>query len=229
MPTVCIIQARMGSSRLPGKVMRPLAGREVLWHVWDRVHRCPAIDEIVFATTIEPADDRIEDYCRARNWHVTRGSETDVLSRYHEAASLCDADPVIRVTSDCPLIDPGILERLIREFATSGLDYMSTNYPERSFPHGCDCEIMTRQALDTAFEVATSAYDREHVTPFIYTNPERFRLGGIKDNPDRSHVRITLDTLEDYTLISNIYDRFYRDGEIVSLDDAVAFYKTDGV
>ena len=224
MRKICIIQARMGSSRLPGKVMMLLAGRPALWHVHDRVSRCELIDAIVIATTEEPADQRIVDYCSREGWTVTRGSEQNVLERYHQAAAAHAADIVIRVTSDCPLIDPGTLTRLIKEFDPETMDYMSSNYPTRSFPVGCDCEIMTFAALSKAEREATAAYDREHVTPYFYTNPDRFRLSGLANSTNQSDVRLTLDTREDYTLLSAIYERFYRSGSIVALADAVAFH-----
>ncbi|NNE21962.1 MAG: glycosyltransferase family protein [Rhizobiales bacterium] len=224
MHTVCIIQARMGSSRLPGKVMKPLAGKPALWHVVDRAGRCRLIDEIVIASTTEPADQRIVDYCKDQGWNVTRGSESDVLERYHQTAIAYAADIVIRITSDCPLIDPGILTRLIREFTAGDVDYMSTNYPSRTFPVGCDCEIMTVEALDRAHKEATAPYDREHVTPYLYTNPDRFRVAGIIDDQNHANVRLTLDTAQDYDLLAAIYERYYRPGEIVKLSDAVMFY-----
>ena len=214
----------MGSSRLPGKVMRPLAGKPALWHVWDRVNRCKDIDCIVFATTTQPADVRIVDYCQSNNWSVIRGSETDVLSRYHLAATEHQADTIIRVTSDCPLIDPAVLTRLIRKFHASELDYMSTNYPKRTFPVGLDCEIMTMQALHRAHEEADKAYDREHVTPYFYTNPNLFKLAGITDIEDRSGIRLTLDTADDYKLLATIYERHYEEGGIIAISDAIAVH-----
>ncbi len=224
MRKVCIIQARMGSSRLPGKVMKPLAGKEALWHVWDRVRHCRLIDEIVIATTTEPADQAIEDYCKREGWNITRGSEHNVLARYHQAAVAYAADIIIRVTSDCPLIDPNILTRLINEFDPAEVDYMSINYPTRSFPVGCDCEIMTFAALDQAKREATKDFDREHVTTYLYTNPDLFRLAGLVNSRDQSDVRLTLDTPEDYELLAAIYERYYRPGDIIALADAVKFH-----
>ena len=214
----------MGSNRLPGKVMKPLAGKEVLWHVWDRVRHCELIDEIVIATTTEPADQAIEDYCKREGWKITRGSEHNVLERYHQAAVAYAADVVIRVTSDCPLIDPKILTRLINEFDPANVDYMSTNYPIRSFPVGCDCEIMTFAALDQAEREATKEFDHEHVTPYLCTNPNLFRLAGLANSRDQSDVRLTLDTQEDYELLAAIYERYYRSGAIIALADAVKFH-----
>ncbi len=224
MHKVCIIQARMGSSRLPGKVMKPLAGKTVLWHVRDRVKHCRLIDEIVIATTTDPADQLIDAYCKREEWPVTRGSEHNVLERYHQAATRYAADIIVRVTSDCPLIDPSILTRLIDEFDPATMDYMSTNYPARSFPIGCDCEIMTFAALDQAEREATKVYDLEHVTPYLYTNPELFRLAGLANSHDQSNVRLTLDTPADFELLAAIYEKHYRPDGIIAVADAVAFH-----
>ncbi len=224
MRKVCIIQARMGSSRLPGKVMKPLAGKPALWHVHDRVSRCRLVDEIVIATTTQTADDRIWHYCSQQGWAATRGSENDVLERYHQAAVAHAADIVIRVTSDCPLIDPGTLTRLIDAFDPDGMDYMSTSYPQRTFPVGCDCEIMTFAALTHADREATADYDREHVTPYFYTNPDTFRLAGLANSSDQSDVRLTLDTREDYDLLSAIFERLYRPGGMIAVADAVVMH-----
>ena len=172
----------------------------------------------------EPADQRIADYCKREDWNVTRGSEQNVLERYYQAAIAYTAGIVIRVTSDCPLIDPAILTRLINEFDPAEMDYMSTNYPVRSFPVGCDCEIMTYAALDQAEREAAKEFDREHVTPYFLTNPNLFRLAGIANSHDQSDVRLTLDTQEDYELLAAIYERYYRPGNIIALADAVKFH-----
>ena len=166
MQTLCIIQARMGSSRLAGKVMMPLAGKEVIWHVYNRVQHCQRINKIVIATSDKPQDDVIAEYCQSHNWPVFRGSETDVLARFVGAANDHPATNIVRVTCDCPLIDPDILSELISLFETSTCDYASTNYPKRTFPVGTDCEIMTSDALLRIHELAALPYDREHVTPY---------------------------------------------------------------
>ena len=211
----------MGSSRLPGKVMMPLAGREVIWHVYNRVQHCKQISKIVIATSDKPQDDKIAEYCQNKNWPVFRGSETDVLSRFVGAATAHPATNIVRVTCDCPLIDPGILAGLINLFERSTLDYASTNYPTRTFPVGTDCEIMTYEVLLKINELASLPYDREHVTPYLYRNSHVFDVSGLSNNEDQSHIRITLDTAEDYSLLSTIYDRLYRTGEIVDLKEAI--------
>ena len=188
----------MGSSRLPGKVLMPLAGRPVLDHVVTRVSAAERLDDVVIATSDLHADDVIEDYCKARGWNCVRGSEGDVLSRYADAVGVSGAEIVVRVTSDCPLFSPRILDDMLAAFDPDSMDYMSTNWPERSFPVGLDCEVMRRDALLAIAETATDAYDREHVTAHFYRNPDRFRLAGHSCSPSLAHLRITLDTREDY-------------------------------
>jgi spore coat polysaccharide biosynthesis protein SpsF len=223
MRTVCIIQARMGSTRLPGKVLKRLADKEILWHVRTRVAHCDLLDDVIVATSTKPEDDVITEYCRRHGWPCFRGSERDVLSRYFEAARQARADIVVRVTCDCPLIDPGVIGALIARFDPSTADYMSINYPKRTYPVGLDCEIMTFAALEIAHRDATTPYDREHVTPYIYNHPDAFALRGLNQDVDQSSIRVTVDTSDDYRLVSNIYDALYQDGEIISTDAVVRF------
>jgi spore coat polysaccharide biosynthesis protein SpsF len=206
MRRVAIIQARMGSSRLPGKVLKQLAGRPVLDHVVTRVGAAGLIDDVVVATSDLPGDDAIADYCAERGWTCSRGSETDVLSRYAAAARASDADIVVRVTSDCPLFSPRILDDMLAAFDPASMDYMSTNWPERSFPVGLDCEIMRAEALLDIAARATDPYDREHVTPHFYRNPGNFRLAGHSCREPLAHLRITLDTAEDYDRLVALLD-----------------------
>ena len=198
MRKIAIVQARMGSSRLPGKVLMPLAGRLVLDHVVTRVAAAKQIDGVVIATSDLPGDDAIANYCDAQGWICVRGSESDVLSRYASAVRASNADIVVRVTSDCPLFSPRILDEMLSAFDPSKIDYMSTNWPERTFPVGLDCEIMRAEALLDIAEIATDLYDREHVTPHFYRNPDRFRLAGHACERPLAHFSITLDTAEDY-------------------------------
>jgi spore coat polysaccharide biosynthesis protein SpsF len=198
MHSVAIIQARMGSTRLPGKVLKPLAGQPVLAHVVKRVMAANQIDEVVVATSTEPADDAIETFCNEHGWQCIRGSERDVLARYAKAARIARADVVVRVTSDCPLFSPRILDDMLDRFDPEQMDYMSTNYPTRSFPVGLDCEIMRTDALLQADADAKDAYDREHVTPYLYNNPALFRVHGFANDQDLLDLRITLDTAKDY-------------------------------
>lgn len=206
MPSVAIVQARMGSSRLPGKVLKTLAGQPVLDHVVTRVKAASRIDDVVVATSDLQGDDAISDHCGERGWMCVRGSETDVLSRYAVAARASDAEIVVRVTSDCPLFSPRILDDMLDAFDPANMDYMSTNWPDRTFPVGLDCEVMRADSLLGIAESATDPYDREHVTAHFYRNPDRFRLAGHRCVLPLAHLRITLDTAEDYNRLVALLD-----------------------
>lgn len=223
MKTVAIIQARMGSTRLPGKVLRPLCGKTILAHVIDRVRVSQEIDEIVVATTDRPADDALAALVPTLGVTLFRGSEDDVLSRYYFAALAAKADTIIRVTSDCPLFDGDVLRAMLGEFAarrqrSEPLDYLS-NTLTRTYPRGLDAEIFDFAALERTQREATQPFEREHVTPYIYGHPERFALRNHAGTPDLSHQRWTLDTDEDWRLIEAIYTALYRPDRLFATED----------
>ena len=205
MKTIAIIQARMGSTRLPGKVLKPLAGDTVLGHVVRRVREAKRLKGVCIATTESPADDPIVAEAARLGASCWRGSENDVLGRYLGAAQALGASVIVRVTSDCPLFDGALLDKMLAEFsATNGLDYFS-NVQERRFPRGLDAEIFTVAALALAHRKAKQPHEREHVTPYIYQHPEQFRLGSFVGKADLSRHRWTLDTPEDWQFVEAVY------------------------
>lgn len=208
MATVAIIQARMGSSRLPGKVLEVFGGKTALDHCVERTRACSAIDDVVIATTTAPADDVLVDTCRARNWRWFRGSEHDVLDRYYRAASEVGAAHVVRITSDCPLNDPDVIGELIARYVAHGADYGSTSYPRPTFPLGISAEVLRFDVLERAWREDENPAWREHVTPYVYRHPEMFRLVGYGCEADFSEHRWTLDTPEDARLIRTLFDHF---------------------
>lgn len=208
----------MGSSRLPGKVLADLGGRPVVQHVLRRAAAIDGVDDIVLAIPAGADDDPLEAAARAVDVRVLRGHQTDVLSRYHEAAELTSAEAIVRVTADCPLLDPAISGRVVARFHAGGADYVSNIHPP-TFPDGYDTEVMTRDALDTAWRDARDPYEREHVTPFIWTRPERFRLANVADAEDRSSWRLTLDTADDLERLRAIWLRL---GPDAGLTDVIA-------
>lgn len=208
---VAIIQARVGSTRLPGKTLKPLAGQPMLARVVERTRRARLLNEVVVATTRSPRDDVIADLCRQRGWPWERGSEEDLLDRYREAARARSADIVVRITSDCPLIDPGIIDAVVGEFLGGSWDYVSNTLEPRTFPRGLDVEAVSFAALDRAWRESRNSSWREHVTPYIYRHPETFRLHRVANERDLSYHRWTVDTPEDYELIRRIYDHFRGD------------------
>ena len=192
----------MGSTRLPGKVLLPIHGRPLLDRLLDRLELVASPHTTIVATTTLREDDNIERLCSARGVSVFRGSADDVLDRYQGAAAHCGATQVARVTGDCPIIDPRIVDRVIELFRT-GCDYAS-NTLERTFPRGLDVEVFTRRALDEAAAEAREPYEREHVTPFLYRRPERFKLCNLANERDEGAERWTVDTREDFELVSKI-------------------------
>lgn len=209
MRSVAIIQARMGSTRLPGKVLCQLGTRTVLAHVVERLRKSGAFDDITVATSTGDIDDRLETAARALDVRVFRGSETDVLSRYFEAAAVSHADVVARVTADCPLIDPSVVAAMVglykKASATAAAPDLVTNARVRTFPRGLDTEIFSTAALAIAHAEASKPHQREHVTPFFYEHPERFRISDYFRDTDLSHLRLTLDTPEDLELLTRIF------------------------
>ena len=221
MRVVAIVQARMGSTRLPGKVLREVLGKPLLeWQV-ERLRLASRLDCIMVATSTNPADGAIEAYCRSAGISCYRGSESDVLDRYRAAARACDATWVVRVTGDCPLIDPRTVDHLVELFRGSAYDYASTDL-ERTYPLGMDAEIVSADLLDTAWREAVDPVEREHVTPFFYLRPNRFRLGNLRCDRviDGTH-RWTVDTAEDFELIRRLLTELQPRHPGFSLDDVL--------
>lgn len=210
MKTVAIIQARMGSTRFFGKVMTKIADRTVLEHVITRVRQSKRVDEIVIATTTKLDDDLIVDEAKQIGVNYFRGSEDDVLSRYYYAAKENSADIVVRITSDCPLIDPKIIDGMLEFYKNNNYNIVSnagSDLTQRTYPRGLDTEIFSFKQLEDAFNKADKTYQREHVTPYIYENTKNIFY--YKNNQDNSNHRWTLDTREDFELITKIYDLLY--------------------
>ncbi|MHC0061527.1 cytidylyltransferase domain-containing protein [Nostoc sp. UIC 10890] len=229
MKTVAIIQARMGSTRLPGKVMKQLCGKTVLAHVIYRVQACLLVNEVIVATTTSLADDVI--VAEAEKWGAKwfRGSEENVLERYYLAAQEYNADVVVRVTSDCPLFDPEVLSNMLVYFKGGTIKGLQIHYLSnclnRTYPRGLDTEIFTFKALERAFIEAQEPYEREHVTPYIYGHPDFFSLHNQTNHEDISNYRLTLDTEEDWKLIELIYINLYQDGEIFSTEEVISLFQ----
>jgi spore coat polysaccharide biosynthesis protein SpsF len=213
MKTVAIVQARMGSTRLPGKVLQDLAGEPMLARVVNRTCRAKTLQEVVIATTTNVVDDVIVKLCEARGWSWFRGSEEDVLDRYYRAAKKYQADFIVRITSDCPLIDPEVIDQVVQEFLERQpeVDYASNTWPRRTFPRGLDTEVMRMDVLERAWREDRNPAWREHVTPYIYRNPDRFRIHNVVSPVDYSAMRWTVDTQEDLAFVRKVYDYFGHD------------------
>jgi spore coat polysaccharide biosynthesis protein SpsF len=193
----------MGSRRLPGKVLALLSGSPVLQFVTTRVVKARTVDHVVVATSVQPGDDPIASWCAAEGVTCVRGPEADVLARYALAAEATSADVVVRVTADCPLLSPAVVDLVVDARSASDADYAS-NTLARSFPHGLDVECLTRAALDGAATEALDPDEREHVTPFVYNRPERYLLTSVAAPEDWSWLRWTLDTAVDLQALESI-------------------------
>lgn len=217
MNIVAIIQARMSSVRLPGKVLLPLAGKPVLEHVVTRLKECKTLNNIVIATSLSNNDDVISSWCEASQIHCFRGSLKDVLDRYYKAATEVKADVVVRVTADCPLIDPKIVDEIVTNFVMDDFDGFSLG---GEFPDGLDCQVFKISALEKAWKEATLPSDREHVGTYIEkTHPELFKLGYLKKFQGLSHHRWTLDEPRDYLFLQSIFDTLYDKQKIFHTND----------
>ncbi|MBW2292712.1 MAG: glycosyltransferase family protein [Deltaproteobacteria bacterium] len=206
---VGVLQARMSSRRLPGKVLMPLHGRPMLARQIERLQRCPSM-RLMVATSDHPGDDPIVSLCRELDVVCHRGSLDDVLDRVHGAACRLAAEHVVRLTGDCPLTDPELVEIAIDHHLKSGCDYTS-NALERTYPDGLDVEVIRFAALEVAWREAVLPSHREHVTPFIYQQPERFKLGSLTDSCDRSALRWVVDEPADLEFVNRVYAALYPD------------------
>jgi len=209
MKTVAIIQARLGSQRLPGKVLRQVCGKSMIERVHERVSLCQSVDEVVVATSDSNQDDLLANYCESHEWAFVRGSEDDVLSRFVLTAQSTQADRIVRVTSDCPLLDPEIVDQVV-ETLDSDFDYACNFFPQRLFPRGLDAEAFTRETLDRINTQAKSPRHREHVTLLAYEKPSEYRIGSVSNRLDHSHLRWTVDTEADLELVQTIYTHFSK-------------------
>ncbi len=215
---VAIIQARMGSARLPGKVLAPIRGRAMLGQVVERVRAAKTVDQIVVATSTEPRDDVILDFCHRYELAYFCGNERDVLDRFYHAAREFHADGVVRITSDCPLIDPALIDKTVRAFLT-GRPHYASNCMVRTFPRGLDTEVVSFQALEIAWREASQSYQRAHVTPYIYENKGRFRILSVTGAIDYGAHRWTVDTAEDLEFVRAVYARLR--GVLFSWEDVL--------
>lgn len=218
-----IVQARMGSTRLPGKVLKKLGSKTVLENVVERLQYCKKVDTIIVATTDKNQDNLIEKICKDINIFCFRGSEWDVLNRYYKAAEMFDLDIIVRVTSDCPLIDPTIIDNLVNTLIKGkNLDYVTNSMPP-TFARGLECSAVTFKALKKSDREAILPFHREHVMTYIRENKEVFNIVNISNEKNDTKYRITLDEELDYIVLRKIYDALYKEGEIIDINHALNY------
>ncbi len=215
-----IIQARMGSSRLPGKVLRPLLKRPVLFYTVERLKALKTPVRILLATSVNPEDDLLEEFARSLGIECFRGSSEHVLERFYKAAISFSSEVIVRITGDCPLVQPSLLDRMLQFFIRSDgkYDYVSNVHP-RSYPKGMDLEIFSFKALENAYLNAIDPYQIEHVTPYFYQNPQLFSLYNFENEEDLSDFNVSIDTLEDFKFVSSIIEKHYTKNPLFELDE----------
>ncbi len=220
---VTVIQARMSSSRLPQKVNLPLAGKPLLVRMIERVSSSKYCGTVVIATTVDESDDSLVKICEENNFNFYRGHPTDLLDRHFKVSLEYDADAVVKIPSDCPLIDPNVIDQVLKFYTDNSdrYDYVSNLHPA-TFPDGNDVEVMSLPTLKVAWENATKSFEREHTTPYLWENPDKFRLGNVVWETgldySMSH-RFTIDYMEDYLFIKAVYDELYDGNTNFSLND----------
>jgi spore coat polysaccharide biosynthesis protein SpsF len=220
-----VVQARTSSTRLPGKVLLSLAGEPLLVRMLERVRAARTPFDLCVATTTEAGDDPVARLAEQTGVRCVRGHPTDLLDRHLQAARLADADAVAKIPSDCPLIDPAVIDRVLGSFLEGpDCDYVSNLHPA-TWPDGYDVEVMSRDALETAHGEATRPHEREHTTPFLWDRPERFRLRNVAWDRDLQMThRLTIDYPEDYELIRSVFEALFRaDRPVFGLDEILAY------
>lgn len=225
-PVAAVVQTRMTSSRLPGKVLKPLAGAPLICRMLERVQRIGGVDRVVVALAEGAAHDAVIPALRGLDVMVVRGSEGDVLVRTAAAARAAGAATVMRITSDCPLIDPQVCARVLAAYVAgqpAGIRYARTSF-DSGYPHGFDTEVFDAEALYEAEAKASDPYEREHATPYIWRRPENFPATIIDVQPNRRDWRLVVDTPEDYRLVSAIYDALYPRNPNFGLPEIAALF-----
>jgi spore coat polysaccharide biosynthesis protein SpsF len=221
---VAIIQARMNSSRLPGKVMLTACEKPLLLHQIERMKDSKTIDKIVIATSVKKEDDVIKDFCEENNIMCIRGSENDLLSRYKMAADETQADVVVRLTSDTPLLEYNVIDKVVNVYTKNKYDFVSNCYPlPRTYPDGMNIEVFSKKILDEMYFNAKKPSEREHVTFYVLAQPKKFNIFRVDNIKDVSDYRFNLDYELDYELIREVFNNLYKDGQIFLLEDIIKF------
>ena len=221
-----IIQARMGSTRLPGKIMMEVLGKPILWHVVNRLKHSKRIEKIIIATTENVLDRKIVEFSDKNRIDFFCGSEEDVLDRYYHASIKFNLKHIVRITSDCPMIDPRITDKVIEKYMNKlgEVDYASNMQPP-TYPDGLDTEVFSFAVLETAWKEAKKKYQREHVTPFIWEQPDKFKLINVENNEDLSFMRWTVDEENDFIFVEKVFCELYPKKEIFLMNDVTDLLK----
>lgn len=219
-----IIQARLSSSRLPGKVLKPMNGRPMLSWMIERVKAAKKIEQIIIVTSVEASDDSIVEFCERENMPCSRGSLNDVLDRYYQAAKKFKVDTIVRLTGDCPLIDPKVIDILVDVYKNEKYDYVAnTLQPHSTFPDGQDVEIFSFTNLERAWKEAKKPSDREHVTFYFWNNPDIFAIHNYQQDSNWSKYRLTVDYPEDFKIVENIVEYLYPKNNLFTMQEIISY------
>lgn len=214
-----VIQARMESTRLPKKVMSPIVGHPMLWHIINRIRKAELIDKIILATTSNKEDDSISKFAEENNILLFRGSEHDVLDRYYKAAKNFNLKNIVRITADDPFKDPAVIDKIIKIYLKGKYDYAS-NTIKPSYPVGIDAEVFSFEAIEKAWLESKKEFEREHVTPYIWMNPDKFKIINVEyEKENLSDLRWTVDTKEDLAFAKTVYEKLYKENKIFLMKD----------
>jgi len=213
----------MGSTRLKGKVMKPIKGKPVIFYLLSQLKKSKLIDKIVVATSTKKENDVLVKFVKSLGFDVFRGSENDVLKRFYDCAKRYKAEIIVRITGDEPLIDPFIVDRVIRDHLSKKADYTSTKL-KRTIPQGLDVEVFSINTLKVIYKLSKTKYEREHVTPFIYNNPNKFKINSFQTKKRYSpDLILTLDTLKDFKFIKRIIEKLYKERKIIKMEEIIKF------
>ena len=226
MKTVAIVQARMTSTRLPGKIMRPVLGKPLLELLVERIKRAKGVDQVVIATTTNADDDQVESLTQRLGIGCFRGSEHDVLDRVLRAANAFDADLIVEITGDCPLIDFQVIDKLLKVYHANDYDYVA-NVLKRTYPRGLDTQVFSTSVLEEVARLTDDPVDHEHVSLYIYEHPERFKLHNVESGLPEEYwdLRLTVDTPDDFELIRRIYEELYPANPDFTIEDIVKLFQ----
>lgn len=221
-----IIQARLGSIRLPGKVLKKINGKPLIAQIINRLGCCKNIDNILLATTTNSIDDKLVEWCQDNGVACFRGDENNVLKRYYDAATAIKADIIVRITADDPFKDSKVIDSVINLLLQNNLDFAFNNSPP-SFPEGLDTEVFTYEAIERATQAETTDFEKEHVTQYFYHNPDKFKMQNYAYKEDISYMRLTVDTEKDFELAKILYSKLSPHGEMFYLDDILSLFKNE--
>ena len=228
---VGVIQARMGSARLPGKILKKVNGVALLGYQVERVRKSRLLDKIIVATSVLVKDDVVEKFCKTNNIEYFRGSENDVLSRYYECAQKYNADVVVRLTADCPLSDPKIIDDTIKFYIDTKVDYVANTVPPETskYPDGFDVEVFSMKALKKAYEKANDSHDREHVTFYFWKYNNGFKTAQLYNSKNYSKYRLTVDYPEDFEVVEFVIKELKKRKSFGHIDEIIEILDTNPV